>query len=111
MNVPIWVAWVVVGILAVLSVMLLMGKGSIFIAGYNTSSREEKRWYDEKKLCRVMGGGFSILTIILGISTFYEFELPSVIDWIFPWGLLGTIMVIVVLANTICWKKPPAAGE
>lgn len=111
MNVPIWIAWAVVLVLTVLSVMWFMGKGSILIAGYNVSNKAEKRRYNEKRLCRVLGGGFSVLTIILGISTFYRFKLPLAIDWIVPWGLLGTIAATAILANTICWRKPTAAEE
>lgn len=102
MNVSIWVTWVVVALLAILSVMWLMGKCGLLIAGFNTSSKEEKQRYDETKLCRVMGGGFSVITIILGIFTFYRFELPLAINWIIPWGVLGTLAVMVILANTIC---------
>lgn len=55
MNAPIWVAWIVVAILAVLSIIFLSGKGSILIAGFNTSSEEERKRYNAKRLCR---GGF-----------------------------------------------------
>jgi preprotein translocase subunit SecG len=101
MNVPIEVAWIVVVILAVLSIIFFSGKGSILIAGFNTSNEEERKRYNLKRLCRIMGGGFSIITIILGISVFYNFELPPAIHWIIPWGILGTIAVMVILANTI----------
>jgi len=105
MNGPVWLAWAVVALLAVLSIILLMGKGSFLIAGYNTASKEMKQRYNAKKLCRVVGGGLVILTIILGISTYYKFELPSTIDWIVPWGVLGTLAVTGILANTICKAK------
>ncbi len=38
-----------------LGVMFLKGKGASLIAGYNTSSPQEKAATDEKKLCRFMG--------------------------------------------------------
>ena len=101
MNAPIWVAWIVVAILAVLSIIFLSGKGSILIAGFNTSSEEERKRYNAKRLCRIMGGGFSIITIIVGISVFYNFELPSAICWIMSWGILGTLAIMAILANTI----------
>lgn len=105
MNAPIWVAWLLVALLAMLSVALLMGKGSTLIAGYNTSSKEVRKRYDAKKLCRVVGGGLSVITIIMGVSTLYEFELPVMISWIVPWGYLGTILIMAILANTICGKQ------
>ena len=106
MNVPIWAAWVVVAVLAVISVVLLSGKGSFLIAGYNTASKENKQKFDAKKLCRVVGGGTSALTIILGITTCYGYEGSFVIPWLMPFGFLGTIAVITVLANTMCGAKP-----
>ena len=50
-----WIVWIVFVIFAVLSIVLLSGHGSWFISGYNTASKEEKKKYDEKKLCRTMG--------------------------------------------------------
>ncbi|WP_028042418.1 DUF3784 domain-containing protein [Candidatus Stoquefichus massiliensis] len=50
-------------IFAVISIIFLLGKGSFLIAGYNTANKEEKQKYDEKKLCRVMGIGFSVVTL------------------------------------------------
>jgi len=90
---------------AILSIILLMGKGSFLIAGYNTSSAEKKSKYDEKKLCRVMGSGLLVITIIMAISTFYNHELPAAIAWLQPWGTLITTVVMIILANTICHTK------
>ena len=105
MNVPIWASWAIVALFAALSIILLMGKGSFLIAGYNTKSKEQKAKYNAKKLCRVVGGGLSIITIIMGTGAYYEFELPSAIDWLIPWGYLGVIAVILILTNTICGAK------
>jgi hypothetical protein len=79
-----------------------MGKASFLIAGYNTASRKEKEKYDEKKLCRVMGSGLAIITIIMGINVAYAAELPGGIQWLMPWGFLVTVAAMIVLANTIC---------
>ena len=37
----------------IMGIVLLCGKGSGLIAGYNTASEEEKNKYNEKKLCIV----------------------------------------------------------
>ena len=51
---------VISGITALFFVLLgiafFCGKGSSLIAGYNTASPEKKEQYDEKALCRAMGG-------------------------------------------------------
>ena len=50
------IVWIVFGIFAVISIILLFGHGSWLISGYNTASKEEKEKYDEKKLCRDISG-------------------------------------------------------
>lgn len=105
MNVPVLVAWAVVALFAILSIVLLSGKGSFLIAGYNTASKETKQKYDAKKLCRVVGGGIGVCTIILAVAVFYEFE-GFVIPWLMPIAFLAVIAVVAVLANTTCGAKP-----
>lgn len=106
MNIPMWLCWIVVGLLVVFSLILLAGKGSFLIAGYNTLNIRKQQKYNEKRLCRVVGAGIGILAIIIGVATFYRFELPPSISWIIPWGILGTIVIVEVLASTICKRKP-----
>lgn len=106
MNIPMWLCWTVVSLLVVFSLILLVGKGSCLIAGYNTLNRKKKQKYNEKRLCRVVGAGMGILAIIIGVATFYRFELPPSISWIIPWGIVGTIVIVEVLASTICKRKP-----
>ena len=81
-----WIVWIVFVIFAVLSIILLSGHGSWFISGYNTASREEKEKYDEKKLCRTMGIGMSIIAILaLTMSLFENICLHFL--YILHWGL------------------------
>ena len=67
-----WIVWIVFVIFAVLSIVLLSGHGSWFISGYNTASKEEEKKYDEKKLCRTMGIGMSIIAILALIMGLLE---------------------------------------
>ncbi len=106
MNIPMWLCWGVVGLLVIFSLILFAGKGSFLIAGYNTMNRKKKQKYNEKRLCRVVGAGMGILAIIIGVATFYRFKLPSSISWIIPWGIIGTIIIVTILASTICKRKP-----
>lgn len=105
MNGPKWLGWIVVFLFAVISIVLMMGKGSFLIAGFNTASKEEKEKYKIKRLCQVVGGGFSLLTILLAIFVYFEGELPNYLRWTFPWGYLVIIAFILILSNTICRKK------
>jgi len=91
--------------MGILSVILLSGRGSFLIAGYNTSSKEEKAQYNEKRLCRVVGGGLAVITLIMGIFYYYNFELPAAINWLVPWGIFAAAAIIMILASLVCRKK------
>ena len=45
---PDWILYAVAGVLAVISAILLLGKGSWLIAGYNTASKEKKEKREKK---------------------------------------------------------------
>lgn len=105
MNGLIWLGWVVVFLFAVISIVLLCGKGSFLIAGYNTASKEERKKYNIKRLYRIVGGGFSFLTVLLAVYMYFEGDLPPNLQWIFPGGYLMIIGFILILSNTICKKK------
>lgn len=81
--------WFIIGIFLVISIILLMGKGAFFIAGYNTASDKEKAQYYEKKLCRIIGLGFLVITLGLLFLIFNE-----------TWGLyimIASIMIGLVI--------------
>lgn len=102
--------WILTAVFAVLSVVLLSGRGSFLIAGYNTADKEEKAKYDEKRLCRVMGAGMAVITAILLLCTLYDFNLPRGLRWIMPIGIFGVVIFLLIAVNTLCRIKAPAAG-
>ena len=93
-----WIVWIVFVIFAALSITLLSGHGSWFISGYNTATKEEKEKYDEKKLCRTMGIGMSIIAILALIMGVLENILPA----FFVYIALGIILIDV--AVIIIWE-------
>ena len=101
---PDWVVWIVFVIFAVLSIVLLSGHGSWVISGYNTASREEKEKYDEKKLCRTMGIGMSIIAILILIMGLFESVLPAFFVYIAVGIIVVDVVVIIILGNTLCRK-------
>lgn len=104
MNIPTWVAWISVAILAIISIAIFMGKASFLIAGYNTSNQEEKNKYNINTLSKVAGGGLGVITGITALIVIYNADLPSAISWLIPWGILGTITLMLIIGNTICKK-------
>ena len=105
MNGPIWILWAAAVLCAALAVTFLSGRGSWLIAGYNTSSKKEKEKYDEKKLCRVMGCGMSLITLLTFVLAAGIHILPDSFANLYGAVILADCLVMVVLCNTICKKK------
>ena len=101
---PDWIVWSIFIIFAVLSIVLLLGHGSWFISGYNTVSKEEKEKYNEKKLCRTMGVGMSVITLLILTMELLENILPAFFAYIALGIILIDVVVIIILGNTICRK-------
>ena len=99
---PGWILYAVAGLFAVLSVILLLGKGGWLIAGYNTASKEKKAMFDEKKLCRVVGGGLSVITAMILVMALFGHVLPAQFVGVFLIIVVITIGIIEVLVHSIC---------
>lgn len=84
----------------VLGIVLVQGKGAFLIAGYNTSSPQEKAVYDEKALCRAVGimmFSLALCMIIAGFGTFFE---STALIWIGYGLFLVAIIVGLIYLNT-----------
>lgn len=105
MNIPLWPGWLVVIILSVASVLVLSGKGSSIIAGFNTTSKEKRDEYDVKLLKLIIGGGFSLMTVMLAVFMSFRCELPHYLNWVFPGGYLIVIGLMFFLSNSLYRKN------
>ena len=94
--------WYIVALFAVLTVILLSGKGAILVAGYNTASKKEKAKYNEKKLSRVTGGGTGVITILLTVFAAFEGNPPAYLVWLLGALFIITIVLMLLITNTIC---------
>ena len=103
-NGPAWIIWLLFALFAIISIVLLTGHGANMIAGYNTASREEKSRVDEKKLCRVVGSGMAVITVLIFIMAIGESVLPAFFAYVFLAVVVIDCIVMIVLANTICKK-------
>ena len=100
---PDWVVYVGFIIFAVLSIVLISGHGSWLISGYNTASKEEKAKYNEKKLCRTMGIGMSVIAILLLIMGVFEnYFNRHFLCYIALGIILADVVITIVLGDTIC---------
>lgn len=83
-----------------LGVMIKYFKWSWLIAGYNTSSKEEKEKYDEIALCRYIGNlmfALGALIFISALGTHLEHSWLVTTSWIF---FSAVIIIAVIYANT-----------
>ena len=99
-----WVVWIVFVLFAVFSIVLLSGHGSWLISGYNIASKEEKEKYDEKKLCRIMGIGMSVITVLILVMGLFENYLPAFFVYIALGIIVIDVVAIIILGNTLCRK-------
>ena len=93
------IVWIVFGIFAVISIILFSGHGSWFIFGYNTASKEERKKYDEKKLCWTMGIGMSIIAIIAGVLG------------VLPRARKFSFIPAVIMIGVVCVDLSPALDK
>lgn len=101
---PGWIDWAIFFILAIMSITLLSGHGSWLIAGYNTASKEEKAKYNEKKLCRVIGIGMTIITLLVMIAGLFEEVLSSNFTVVMGVIIIADVTIMMIASNTICKK-------
>ncbi len=86
------VVWILIIVLAIVSLLLLSGHGSCLIAGYNTLTDVEKNKYEKKRICRVLGIGMLIITILLLFTLLLEAILPA----FFLYIVVGIVIVDVI---------------
>lgn len=101
---PDWPIWILVILLTIISVTLISGHGSWFIAGYNTASKKEQEKYDRKRLCRTVGGGMLVITVLVLVMTIFEHTLPAYFAYIAVGIILADVVIINILSETICRK-------
>lgn len=100
-------------LLIIPAAVLLSGRGAFLIAGYNTASPKKKAAYDEKKLCRVTGGGLLVCGILLLLWAVIGEDAPPVFVAVFTIVTLLDAIATIWLSNTHCWRDgdPPEITE
>ncbi len=89
----------VLGLVLVLALILLSGRGAFLIAGYNTSSKEEKSRWNKKRLCR--GVGAYLLFTFIWLAVMLALGIQGVKDGVTPLGVVFVLLTIgfVVFVN------------
>lgn len=98
------VAEIIILILAliffIISIFLFFGKGKWLIAGYNTMSRENRKKYDERRLCKAVSILCMECCVLLCVMAYLGYGVDSgLMDQtvLFWFGLVFLIAVIVTI--------------
>lgn len=96
------IMYILAGLMFILSIMLLSGRGSWLIAGYNTMSKQEQNKYDRKKLTRATG----MMLIITSIAMLaLGFSLINAI--VFLIVIFVSVIITIIYTNIYCLKPDP----
>jgi len=86
------------GLMIVLAFVLLAGRGSFLIAGFNTLPKDQKAKYDAKALSKFIGKillPIGILTIFAGME-----RIVGWYPWVFVAVTIGLCLFAVIYVNT-----------
>lgn len=97
MNAELITTIVVTVLLAVLGILVLIGKGDWAISGYNTASAEERAQYNIRRLRLVIGLTSVAVAFFVALSIFLK------VEWILFVTVLPATLLALILSNT--WAK------
>lgn len=98
------VLWVAFALSALFSILLFSGVGLKLIAGFNTADKQEQGKFDKKRLSLVFGGGIAVISLFLLLMASAASILPFYCVYILQAILILDIIVMLILANTVCKK-------
>lgn len=100
MDAPILIPIAMMAGFIFLGIILSMGKCSFLIAGYNRRSKEQRKQYDERALCRFMGKIMYCLAFGMLLWLVSIILQNSVILSVSLFFLVGSIAFAVIYAGT-----------
>ena len=76
----IWIMWVIVAIAIIATIILLTGKGSMLVSGFNTKSLEERAKYDKEKVSKQTGLLMIFVDVgLLALTSYIQFRaIPAI---------------------------------
>lgn len=71
----VWFMWGIVGVAIIATIILLTGKGSMLVTGFNTKNAEELTKYDVKKVSRQAGIFMTLIDFgLIGLVSYISLE-------------------------------------
>ena len=88
---------VVGGLMLIISIILLTGRGSFLISGYNIMPKSKKEKYDSKALSKFMGKMLlliAVLVVLAGVERFHR------VLWFWVvWGITFVVLLVFALVG------------
>lgn len=100
----IWIMWVIVAIAIIATIILLTGKGSMLVSGFNTKSPEERAKYDKEKVSKQTGLLMIFVDVgLLALTSYIQFRaIPAIQNiTISDYGTEITIVALGIRAYII----------
>ena len=95
------VIYVLAAAFIVMAVLLLLGKGDMLIAGYNTASPEERSQYNMRRLRLLI----AVLLIVVSVGMVAMSIWPEKLAAAFTFLTIFLSILAVILANTWARKR------
>lgn len=99
-----WVMWGIVTISIIATIILMTGKGSKFVTGFNTKSTEERAQYDSKKVSKQAGIFMILIDVgLIALVSYIQFRAVPAIqnNTISNYGTEITIVSLGICAYII----------
>ncbi len=93
--------WCIVALSVIADIILLTGKGSNLVTGFNTMSKEEKNRYDKEKVSRQAGVYMLLINIgLIALAAYLQFRVLEAIrsNTINSYGTEITIIALTICA-------------
>ena len=100
----IWIMMAIVAIAIIATIILLTGKGSMLVSGFNTKSAEERAKYDKKDVSKQAGSLMAFIDVgLLALTSYIHFRaIPAIQNnTISNYGTEITIVALGICAYII----------
>lgn len=95
--------YIMIALIWILTIILLSGKGSFLVAGFNTAPKKVRKQYDKKKLSRGYGVGVGVIAVFITLSGILE---SDTILHLMPLVIILSVVFTTLYGTILCRKKP-----
>lgn len=95
--------YTLIALIWILTILLLSGRGSFLIAGFNTAPEKVREQYDKKKLSRGYGVGVGVIALFITLNGILE---SKTLSYLMPLVMILSVVLTTLYGTILCRKKP-----